>query len=208
MWSAAAQDSTQVVPEGYKKIESNDSTPTFDAGMGQELDHSYDTIAEGSAGGTIKPVQNVCSNRNELREEARLLLKPFKYCMAKTTMINMKRHPQLKYVLVPVYSDQSHRVVFSTKGLPQGIRITVYNGPKDKKKREILYQATNDPGIDSFELPENYKHDYLYIEYDIPPTDQVDRSYDLNGCVIFMMGYQNLPDVINQEDSMGNTASE
>ena len=142
----------------------------------------------------VKPVENSCSNRNELREEVRLLIKPFRYNLAKTTTINYKRYPQKLRVLVPIYSNQEHRVVFSTKGLPQDILISIYDGPVSDKKRKVLFNSTKGEPINLFELPKDYKESYLFVEYDVPASDAEDRSTVRKGCVVMMMGYLFLPE--------------
>lgn len=153
---------------------------------------------------TVKPVANSCSNRDELREEVRLLIRPFRYNLAKTTTVNYKRYPQKLKVLVPIYSDQQHRVIFSTKGLPQDVLITVYDKPSTEKKRKALFTSSMGQPINTFELPEDYKESYLFVEYDVPPSDAEDRSQTVRGCVIMMMGYLFLP----AEEAEGTVTTE
>lgn len=151
----------------------------------------------------VKPVKNTCSNRSELREEARLLLRPFKYNLAKTTMITFKRHPQKMTVIVPIYSSQNHRLVFSSKGLPQVVGIKIFNAPSGDKKREEIFKSNDAEMINTFELTEDYKGSYLFIEYSIPATDMENRDYTSKGCAIFFMGYLNLP-AEEGEGTIGN----
>jgi hypothetical protein len=157
--------------------------------------------AEGATA-TVKPVDNSCSNRDELREEVRLLIRPFRYNLAKTTTINFKRYPQKMKVLVPIYSDQEHRVVFSTKGLPQEVGITVYDKHSSEKKRKELYKSSGGELIHTFELPADYKESYLHVEYDIPPSEAEDRSTTRRGCVVLMMGYLYLPEGGEAEETV------
>lgn len=159
---------------------------------------STSSEVEGNTNG-VKPVKNSCSNRKELREEARLLLRPFKYNMAKTTMVTMKRYPQKQNVIIPIYSKQAHRLVFSTKGLPQNIGIKVYDKHYSEKKRKVLFETDKNTPINTFELPEDYKEQYIFLEYNIPPTTEEDRSTTVKGCVIFMMGYLYLEDDTSEE---------
>tara|TARA_R110002050_G_scaffold300786_1_gene472669 strand:+ start:9680 stop:10336 length:657 start_codon:yes stop_codon:yes gene_type:complete len=141
----------------------------------------------------VKPVDNSCTNKNELREEVRLLIRPFKYNLAKTTIVNYKRYPQLLRVLIPIYSEEQHRIIFSTKGLPQDVIITVYDKQQGEKKRKALFTSNPSEPISTFELPEDYKESFLFVEYSVPPTDAEDRSTTRRGCVIMMMGYLYLP---------------
>ena len=147
----------------------------------------------------VKPVQNSCSNRTELREEARLLIRPFKYNLSKTTTISFKRYPQLLRVLVPIYSNQTHRLVFSTKGLPQEIIINIYDKPKSEKRRKVIFTSSPSEPINTFELPEEYKESYLFVEYSVPPSEAEDRSTTIRGCAVLMMGYLYLPENSSEE---------
>ena len=147
----------------------------------------------------VKPVQNSCSNRTELREEARLLIRPFKYNLSKTTTINFKRYPQLLRVLVPIYAEQTHRLVFSTKGLPQEIIINIYDKPKSEKRRKVIFTSSPSEPINTFELPEEYDEPYLFVEYSIPPSEAEDRSTTIRGCAVLMMGYLYLPENGSEE---------
>ncbi|MFT4753069.1 MAG: hypothetical protein ACI85Q_000605 [Salibacteraceae bacterium] len=148
---------------------------------------------------TVKAVENSCSNRDELREEVRLLIRPFRYNLAKTTTVNFKRYPQKMKVLVPIYSEQEHRIIFSTKGLPQDIVITVFDKPASEKKRKTLFTSNPSEPISTFELPADYKESYLHLEYAVPPSDAKDRSTTRRGCVVMMMGYLFLPESAPEE---------
>ena len=152
----------------------------------------------------VKPVSNSCSNRNELREEVRLMIRPFRYNLAKTTTISFKRYPQKLKVLIPIYSDQKHRMIFSTKGLPQDIVITVYDKASTEKRRKALFTSTAGQPIHTFELPEDYKESYLFVEYDVPASEAEDRSQTVRGCVVMMMGYLFLP----AEEAEGTVTTE
>lgn len=160
------------------------------------------STARDGATATVKPVDNSCSNRDELREEVRLLIRPFRYNLAKTTMISFKRYPQKMKVLIPIYSDQEHRLIFSTKGLPQDVGITVYDKPASEKKRKVLFTSTGGEPISTFQLPADYKESYLHVEYDVPASDAEDRSTTRRGCVVMMMGYLFLPEAGKAEETV------
>jgi len=158
-----------------------------------------DSKVEDSEQPMPKPVKNSCSNRNELREEARLLLRPYRYNLAKTSMITMKRYPQKKLLIIPIYSKQGHRLVFSSKGMPQPYGIKVYDKhpEAEAKKAQVLFTANEEEFINTYELPENYEGQYIFVEYTIPPTDAENRDFTIKGCAIFYMGYM----YISSEDS-------
>jgi len=139
----------------------------------------------------VKAVKNSCENRNELREEARLLLRPFRYNLAKTSMITMKRYPQKRLMVIPIYAKQSHRLVFSSKGMPQpyGIKVYDHHPEADAKKATVLFEGNKEEFINTYELPEDYGNQYIFVEYDIPASDAENRDYTIKGCAIMFMGY-------------------
>jgi len=151
------------------------------------------TKSNNNATARVKPTNNSCGNREELREEVRLLIRPFKYNLSKTTMITYKRYPQLLRVIIPIYNKQEHRLIFSTKGLPQDIGIKIYDKAKSEKKRKVLFSGNSDDPINTFELGEDFKGSYLFVEYSVPATENEDRSTTQRGCVVMMMGYLYLP---------------
>lgn len=155
----------------------------------ESKDASKEQTKAKGATASVKPVSNSCSNRDELREEVRLLIRPYRYNLAKTTTISYKRYPQKMKVLVPIYNDQEHRIIFSTRGLPQEIIITVYDKAATEKKRNVLFTSTPGEMISTFELPADYKESYLFVEYAVPASDAEDRSTTVRGCVVMMMGY-------------------
>lgn len=183
------------------KSESGDFWNENAKAEGGSADSKQSDSREGATA-TVKPVDNSCSNRDELREEVRLLIRPFRYNLAKTTTINFKRYPQKMKVLIPIYSKQEHRIIFSTKGLPQEVGIKVYDKPASEKKRKLLYESTGGEPIHTFELPEEYKESYLHVEYDVPASEAEDRSTTRRGCVIMMMGYLYLPEGGESEETV------
>jgi hypothetical protein len=158
-----------------------------------EATSTEESASKSTVSPRVKPVENSCSNREEIREEVRLLIRPFKYNLAKTTTISFKRYPQLLRIIIPIYSDQEHRIIFSTKGLPQDVIINVYDKPKGEKRRKTLFTSNPGEPINTFELPAEYKESYMFVEYSIPPTEAEDRSVTRRGCVVMMMGYLFLP---------------
>lgn len=165
-----------------------------DEGTTAEATSEENTSKEATnATARVKPTNNSCNNREELREEVRLLIRPFKYNLSKTTMITFKRYPQLLRVIIPIYNDQEHRLIFSTKGLPQDVQIKIYDKAKSEKKRKVLFSGNSDDPINTFELGAEFKGSYLFVEYAVPSTENEDRSTTQRGCVVMMMGYLYLP---------------
>jgi len=182
-----------------------DSTDKNDSGeFGVEDEGSSDDVDQPK----VKEVKNSCSNRSELREEARLLLRPFRYNLAKTSMIIMKRYPQKRIMVIPIYAHQSHRLVFSSRGMPQPYGIKVYDRhpEAEAKKAQVLFEGNKEEFINTYELPENYGNQYIFVEYDIPASDAGNRDYTIKGCAIMFMGYLYVTD--GEDESTVNTDSE
>lgn len=185
---AQESDTTGVEGENFWTEESGDSNATADESNTDDANKPMP-----------KPVKNSCSNRNELREEARLLLRPYRYNLAKTTMITMKRYPQKRLLIIPIYASEGHRLVFSSKGMPQPYGIKVYDKhpEAEAKKASVLFTANEEEFINTFELPEDYDGQYIFVEYTVPATDAENRDFTIKGCAILYMGYM----YISDEDS-------
>lgn len=133
--------------------------------------------------------QNACANRSELRNKAKLALKPYRYCNAKTTMITFRMYPQKQQLVIPIYYDLQHALIFNTEGLDQDIRVRVYDGPENDKKRKLLFEMDRGEKQSTFELAKDYKESKIFIEYTVPPSDGTADGLVSKGCVVFMMGY-------------------
>ena len=146
-----------------------------------------------------KALKNSCVPRKELREEARLLLRPFRYNLAKTTMITMQRYPQKFLLIIPIYAEESHRIVFSNRGMPQAYGIKIYDQHPEanKKKASVIFEADTAEAINTYELPADYENQYIFVEYTVPPTDAENRDFTEKGCAIMFMGYLYLPDGVD-----------
>lgn len=131
---------------------------------------------------------NTCENRNELRDATKEQLQPYKYCNSKTTMLTFRKYPQRHEVVVPIFYEEEHLLVFNTEGLEQDIIIKVYDKPSTSKKRKLIFEATKGEKLTLLELPKDFKGNKLFIDY-IIPSYQGDESITSKGCVVFMMGF-------------------
>ena len=143
---------------------------------------------------------NLC-NRDSLRTETKYALKPYRYCMAKTTEVTMKRYPNKVRVTIPVYYNMKHLMLWNTAGLPDGVQIMVFDGPASEKKREMLFKSDPSKDLNSFELSEEYGGMKLFFEYFIPPVE-ADDNKTYRGCVVFMMGYLDPTQLPEDEGTM------
>lgn len=131
---------------------------------------------------------NSCTNRNDIRDKAKEALLPYRYCAGKTSTLTFKRYPQQMELIIPIYYDQQHVLVFNTEGLDQNILIRVYDKPLDHKRKEVLFEVNGGEKQSLFELPKDYKESKIFIEYVIPPYNG-EKNMTSKGCVVFMMGY-------------------
>lgn len=133
---------------------------------------------------------NHCTNRKEIRDNVKEALKPYRYCNTSTTNIAYRRFPQKIDVVVPIYFDQQHILIFSTEGIDGDVRIRVFDAPSAARKRNMLFEASNSAEKHHlFELAKGYKSSKLYVEYILPPAEKNEEGKTSKGCIVFMMGY-------------------
>lgn len=150
---------------------------------------------------------NACTNRRELRDEVRRLLSPYRYSSSKISVLSFYQYPKRYEVVVPIYYDYDHKMIFSTKGLSKEIKIRVYELPQRFDNREPIYEANEKEGINEFYIPQDYNGYKLFLEYTVPPVDKEFKTDIVKGCVIFMLGYID-PDLIPEENTVTTNKSE
>ncbi len=131
---------------------------------------------------------NACENRDELRDATKEQLQPYKYCNSKTTILTFRKYPQRHQVVVPIFYEEEHLLVFNTEGLEQDVIIKVYDKPVTNKKRKLIFEGTRGEKITLLELPKDFKGNKLFIDYIIPAYDGEEGTTS-KGCVVFMMGF-------------------
>ncbi len=133
---------------------------------------------------------NHCTNRKEIRENVKEALKPYRYCNTSTTNVAYRRFPQKIDVVVPIYFDQQHILIFSTEGIDGDVRIRIFDAPSTARKRNMLFEASNTAEKHHlFELAKGFKNPKLYVEYTLPPAEKNEEGKTSKGCIVFMMGY-------------------
>lgn len=145
---------------------------------------------------------NLC-NRDSLRTETKYALKPYRYCMAKTSEVTMKRYPNKVLVTIPVYYNMKHLMLWNTAGLPKGVVVKVWDGPASDKKRQMIFQSEANKTLNTFELSEEFGGTKLFFEYFIPPVEEDDNK-TYRGCLVFMMGYLDPEQLPEDEGTMAS----
>lgn len=112
-------------------------------------------------------------------------LSPFSFQDRKTVTFNYTEQAQMKEYDIQLFDGEEYRFVFNRKYAP-GVEFEVYNKPKDKSKRKLLYSSKDDEDsgdLISFE-PITIPHVYVDV---IIPEGVTDRD---QGCVTMMVGYE------------------
>ena len=121
-----------------------------------------------------------------LKKELKRELRPdYKYDSSKTSRFTYKSKVQAKEIEVPLFMGEKYRFLFNTSGVPENIKVEIYNKKLGHKKRKLLYTLEQKEGqhIYSFEPTKSRK---MYINYSIPESSET----ELKGCMIFVLGYQ------------------
>ncbi|PCJ28320.1 MAG: hypothetical protein COA97_01425 [Flavobacteriales bacterium] len=121
-----------------------------------------------------------------LKKELKRELRPdYKYDSSKTSRFTYKTKVQAKEIEVPLFMGEKYRFLFNTAGLPQNIKIEIYNKKIGHKKRKLLYtlEQKQDQHIYIYEPKKSRR---MYINYTIPESTET----ELKGCMIFVLGYR------------------
>lgn len=120
-----------------------------------------------------------------VKKDAKKSLKPYQYYAFKITKITFGNESQEKEVEVPLFMDADYRFVFNTSGIPQAVKIQIYNKPKGHPERKMIYETTSIDDQFTFEPANEDAKNRIYINYIIPASDSGDMK---KGCVLFYSG--------------------
>ena len=112
-------------------------------------------------------------------------LSPFSFQDRKTVTFDYTEQSQMKEYDIQLFDGEEYRFVFNRTYAP-GVEFEVYNKPKDKSKRKLLYSSKDAEGagnVLSFE-PVTIPHVYVDV---IIPDGVTNRD---QGCVTMMVGYE------------------
>jgi|SRR5690554_182389 len=118
-----------------------------------------------------------------LKKEGISKLNPYYYSASKVTSINYKDSTQIIEVQVPLFKGEKYRMLFNTKGLPEDIKIEIFDKDINSSGRKAVFSTkTGKDDLIVYEPDKIRKH---YINYVIPEGSNVEP-----GCIVFMLGYQ------------------
>lgn len=131
-------------------------------------------------------IEDSCDVRTLKNELIRELRPDYKYDSSNINRFILSSEKQGTEVQVPIFSDESYRLLFNTSAIPVDFEITIYNKKIGANNRKMLFSvkgSETDKNIFVFE-PEDAKT--MYIDYILPGV----AEKDLTGCIVFLMGYK------------------
>jgi len=119
-----------------------------------------------------------------LKKEGIAELSPFFYSASKINTIEYGYKQEVIEIEVPLFRGEQYKMIFNKKALPKDVIIEVYDKPKDKSSRDLLFTSKDVSGdIISYQPTKSKNH---YVNYIIPKADGIKES----GCLVFILGYQ------------------
>lgn len=129
-------------------------------------------------------IVDACDWEN-VKNAAKKDLKPYQYYAFKITKITFTSTAQEKEVEVPLFMDADYRFVFNTMGLPQAVKIQIYNKPVGNPERKLIFETTSINDQFVFEPQREDAKNRIYINYSIPASKSGNAD---KGCVLFYSG--------------------
>lgn len=112
-------------------------------------------------------------------------LSPFSFQDRKTITFDYTELVQLKEYHIQLFDGEEYRFVLNRE-YAEGIEFEVYNKPKDKAKRKLLYSSIEDDNKGNVLTFEPITIPHVYIDILIP-AGVSDKN---QGCVTMMVGYE------------------
>lgn len=132
--------------------------------------------------GAVSPFLSAQCKARQIMKICKDDLKPYKYDAFASTEIAYKAEAQTVEVEFTAVSGSQYKLVFCTSELPIPVKITIYDKPKNNKKRKILYfdENSKDGFLCAFAPPKTGNY---YIEYSVPASKDAQK-----GCVVMIIG--------------------
>ena len=117
-------------------------------------------------------------------KESKSYLTPFSFQDRKTVMFNYGG--DMKEYQIQLFNGEEYRFILNRRFAP-GVEFEVYNKPKDKKNRKLLYSSKSEEDASASVLSfEPLTIPYVYVDVIIPESAE-NRT---EGCVTIMVGYE------------------
>ena len=129
------------------------------------------------------PQGNKECNVEEALKTCKRKLLPYSFQDRKTITFSYTEKKQIKEYKIQLFKGERYRFVFNSTYSP-GVKFEVYDVPKDKSPRNLLFESEieNDPLL--IYHPENIP--YVYVNLIIPAG----KNQKQVGCSTIMIGYE------------------
>lgn len=121
-----------------------------------------------------------------VKQGAKKELKPFQYYAFKITKVVFGEVEDQKEVEVPLFMDAEYKFVFNTSGIPQKVKIQVFDKPMGNPGRKLLFEQESINDQFSYEPPKGTVKNRVYINYIIPKSNVAGTIQ--RGCILFYSG--------------------
>jgi len=129
------------------------------------------------------PQGNKECNVEEALKTCKRKLLPYSFQDRKTITFSYGAKMQLKEYKIQLFKGERYRFVFNRTYSP-GVIFEVYDAPKDKSPRKLLYESKNESDPLLIFHPENTP--YVYVNLIIPAG----KTGKQEGCATIMIGYE------------------
>jgi hypothetical protein len=130
------------------------------------------------------PQQNKDCNVEEALKACKRELLPYSFQDRKTITFRYTAEKQLKEYKVQLFKGERYRFVFNSTYSP-GAEFEVYDMPKDKSPRKLLYDSLKDENSENIFLYHPKELPYVYVNLIVPAGDK-----NHEGCATIMIGYE------------------
>ena len=119
-------------------------------------------------------------------KECKPNIAPYQYDSYALNEINFDpAKTQVIEVEFTAFAGQRYKLVFSTSGFAEDVKVNIYDKNQRVKKRNKIYDSEN--GIEKHWIFEPTKAGTYYIDYEVPKSASGKKSI---GCVVMLIGYK------------------
>lgn len=134
---------------------------------------------------SFTPQNNKECNVEEALKACKRKLLPFSFQDRKTITFRYGTEKQLKEYKIQLFKGERYRFVFNNTYSP-GIEFEVYDAPKDKNSRKMLFDSRKENQQGNLFLYHPANIPYVYIDLIIPAGNNQRQE----GCATIMIGYE------------------
>lgn len=137
-----------------------------------------------SASGKISYNGELCNKVT--KQKVKKELNPYNYSSMKTmSVFTSDKQDYNKEIMVPLFSGEKYRFVFSIEGINEDLDIEIFDKPKGEKRRKLVYSTESVGAGQSIYLFQPKKSQPLYVNFHFKKSETIKE-----GCVMMMLGYK------------------